>query len=54
MVNLYILFGIYGRQMTLEFAAVYMGLSRTMWGLGLGWMFIACYTGNAGKKELLV
>lgn len=24
-----------------------MSLSRTLWGVGLGWMVIACSTGNA-------
>lgn len=45
--NLWILFTLYTRQLSLEFSAVYMGISRTLWGVGLGWLVIACNTGNA-------
>lgn len=48
MINLWIVFTLYGRQVSVEFSAVYMGISRTLWGFGLGWLFIACATNNAG------
>ncbi|KAK5649569.1 hypothetical protein RI129_000598 [Pyrocoelia pectoralis] len=48
LINLWIVFSIYGRQMSVEYSAVYMGISRTLWGFGLGWLIIACATNNAG------
>ncbi|RZC40276.1 nose resistant to fluoxetine protein 6-like, partial [Asbolus verrucosus] len=48
LVNLWVLFTIYTRNLSVEFSAVYMGISRTLWGIGLGWLLIACCTGNAG------
>ncbi|KAK4881188.1 hypothetical protein RN001_004507 [Aquatica leii] len=48
LINLWIVFTLYGRQISVEFSAVYMGLSRSLWGIGLGWLIIACSTNNAG------
>ncbi|XP_063912546.1 nose resistant to fluoxetine protein 6-like [Zophobas morio] len=49
--NLWIMFTIYTRNLSVEFSAVYMGVSRTLWGVGLGWLLIACCTGNARILE---
>jgi hypothetical protein len=49
LLNLWILFTLYTRNLSVEFSAVYMGVSRTLWGIGLGWLVIACCTGNASK-----
>lgn len=54
LLNLWILFGIYTRQMSIEFSAFYMGTSRTLWGVGLAWLMIACCTNNAGKIVLVL
>ncbi|KAF5292693.1 hypothetical protein FQA39_LY13905 [Lamprigera yunnana] len=48
LINLWIVFTLYGRQISVEFSAVYMGISRTLWGVGLCWLIIACSTNNAG------
>ncbi|XP_045482745.1 nose resistant to fluoxetine protein 6-like [Harmonia axyridis] len=47
LLNLWILFALYTRQLSVEFSAVYMGISRTLWGVGMAWFLIACCTGNA-------
>ncbi|CAH1373621.1 unnamed protein product [Tenebrio molitor] len=51
LLNLWILFTLYTRNLSVEFSAVYMGVSRTLWGIGLGWLVIACCTGNARALE---
>ncbi|EEZ98971.2 nose resistant to fluoxetine protein 6 [Tribolium castaneum] len=51
LLNLWILFTLYTRNLSVEFSAVYMGVSRTLWGIGLGWLIIACSTGNARALE---
>lgn len=48
LINLYIVYGLYTREVSIEYSAVYMGLSRTLWGIGIAWLVIACYTNNAG------
>ncbi|XP_044761570.1 nose resistant to fluoxetine protein 6-like [Coccinella septempunctata] len=45
-INLWILFALHTRQLSVEFSAVYMGISRTLWGVGMAWFLIACCTGN--------
>ncbi|KAJ8921442.1 hypothetical protein NQ315_003060 [Exocentrus adspersus] len=51
LLNLWILFTLYTRQVSVEFSAVYMGISRTLWGVGIAWVLIACCTGNARLLE---
>ncbi|XP_044257977.1 nose resistant to fluoxetine protein 6-like isoform X2 [Tribolium madens] len=51
LLNLWILFTLYTRNLSVEFSAIYMGVSRTLWGIGLGWLIIACSTGNARKSN---
>ncbi|KAJ8960414.1 hypothetical protein NQ318_013695 [Aromia moschata] len=47
LLNIWILFTLYTRKISVEFSAVYMGVSRTLWGVGMAWVLIACCTGNA-------
>ncbi|KAJ8972707.1 hypothetical protein NQ317_014741 [Molorchus minor] len=47
LINLWILFTIYTRQLSVELSALYMGVSRTLWGVGIAWIVVACCTGNA-------
>lgn len=47
MLNLWILFTLYTRQISVEFSAIYMGVARTLWGVGIAWVLVACCTGNA-------
>ncbi|VEN47335.1 unnamed protein product [Callosobruchus maculatus] len=47
LLNLWILFTIYTRQISTEYSAFYMGTSRVLWGIGISWILIACCTGNA-------
>ncbi|KAF5279566.1 hypothetical protein FQR65_LT03388 [Abscondita terminalis] len=54
LINLWIIFTLYGRNVSVEFSAIYMGLSRTLWGVGLGWLIIACSTNNAGIVNKLL
>lgn len=42
------MFAIYTREVSVEFSAIYMALSRTFWGVGIAWLVFACRTGNAG------
>lgn len=46
--NLWALFGLYRRNLSVISTALYTSLSRTAWGLGLSWITIACSTNNAG------
>ncbi|KAL1506261.1 hypothetical protein ABEB36_005655 [Hypothenemus hampei] len=47
LLNLWILFTLYTRQLSVEYSAFYMGVSRTLWGVGIAWFVIALNTGNA-------
>ncbi|XP_019872410.1 nose resistant to fluoxetine protein 6 [Aethina tumida] len=51
MLNLWILFTLYTRQISVEFSAIYMGVARTLWGVGIAWVLVACCTGNAPALE---
>ncbi|XP_066994269.2 nose resistant to fluoxetine protein 6 isoform X2 [Anabrus simplex] len=46
--NVSVLFGLYEHNLSPLTAAVYVGLSRTAWGVGLAWIMIACCTHHAG------
>nr|CAH7744863.1 unnamed protein product [Callosobruchus chinensis] len=47
LLNLWIIFTIFTRQISTEYSAFYMGTSRVLWGIGISWILIACCTGNA-------
>nr|CAI5829652.1 unnamed protein product [Callosobruchus analis] len=47
LLNLWIIFTIYTRQISTEYSAFYMGTSRVLWGIGISWILIACCTDNA-------
>ncbi|XP_064616438.1 nose resistant to fluoxetine protein 6-like isoform X2 [Liolophura sinensis] len=50
--NLAVLYGLYGHfntePLTSDVSALYNTVSRTAWALGLGWLVIACSSGNGG------
>ncbi|KAF4517902.1 hypothetical protein B566_EDAN001856 [Ephemera danica] len=46
--NVSVLFGLAERNISPGLAAAYVGLSRTVWGLGLAWIVVACCTKHAG------
>ncbi|KAL0276120.1 UNVERIFIED_CONTAM: hypothetical protein PYX00_003766 [Menopon gallinae] len=46
--NLWALFGLYNKDMSVISTALYSALSRPAWGLGLAWIVISCATDNAG------
>lgn len=47
--NVSVLFGLYERYISVLATAFYVGLSRTVWAIGLAWILIACYTKHGGK-----
>jgi hypothetical protein len=49
MCNVTVLFGLANRDISPELAALYVGLSRTVWGVGLAWIVVACVTKHAGN-----
>ncbi|KAK2576741.1 hypothetical protein KPH14_005391 [Odynerus spinipes] len=52
--NVSVLFGLTERQISVVAAAFYSALSRTVWGVGIAWVVIACCTNNAGViKKIL-
>ncbi|XP_050303803.1 nose resistant to fluoxetine protein 6-like [Anthonomus grandis grandis] len=53
LLNLWILFTLYTRQLSVEFSAFYMGVSRPLWGVGIAWFVVALSTGNARLLEKL-
>lgn len=50
MCNVTVLFGLTNRDISPELAALYVGLSRTVWGVGLAWIVVACVTKHAGNS----
>ncbi|CAG9765415.1 unnamed protein product [Ceutorhynchus assimilis] len=54
LLNIWILFTLYTRQISVEFSAFYMGTSRTLWGVGIAWFVVAVSTGNARLLEKLL
>ncbi|XP_011868755.1 PREDICTED: nose resistant to fluoxetine protein 6 isoform X2 [Vollenhovia emeryi] len=42
--NIFALFGLYKRQISILFTAIYVGLSRTLWAIGIAWIVIVCST----------
>ncbi|XP_011634641.1 nose resistant to fluoxetine protein 6 [Pogonomyrmex barbatus] len=52
--NIFVLFGLYKRQISILSTAIYVALSRTVWAIGIAWIVIVCYTKYGGiVKELL-
>ncbi|XP_043475080.1 nose resistant to fluoxetine protein 6-like [Leptopilina heterotoma] len=46
--NIFVLFGIWKRYISIFSAAFYVGFSRTIWAVGLSWLLIACCTRHGG------
>ncbi|KAG7197537.1 hypothetical protein KM043_017647 [Ampulex compressa] len=46
--NILVLFGLWERHISVVSTAFYVGLSRTVWGVGLAWIVIACQTNHGG------
>ncbi|XP_043275242.1 nose resistant to fluoxetine protein 6-like isoform X2 [Venturia canescens] len=46
--NLLVLFGLWERQISPISSALYVALSRAVWGVGLSWLLIACCTNRGG------
>ncbi|XP_011168771.1 nose resistant to fluoxetine protein 6 [Solenopsis invicta] len=52
--NIFVLFGLCNRQISILSTAIYVALSRTVWGIGIAWIVIVCFTKHGGiVKELL-
>ncbi|KYN12525.1 Nose resistant to fluoxetine protein 6 [Trachymyrmex cornetzi] len=52
--NIFVLFGLYKRQISVLSTAIYVALSRTVWAIGIAWIVIVCCTEHGGiVKELL-
>lgn len=46
--NCSILFGLVEKNISLGLSVFYTAFNRTGWGLGIGWLIVACCTNNAG------
>ncbi|XP_036139323.1 nose resistant to fluoxetine protein 6 [Monomorium pharaonis] len=52
--NIFVLFGLYKRHISVLSTAFYVALSRTVWAIGIAWIIIVCFTKHGGiVKELL-
>ncbi|XP_024887479.1 nose resistant to fluoxetine protein 6-like [Temnothorax curvispinosus] len=52
--KIFVLFGLYKRQISVLSTAIYVALSRTVWAIGIAWIVIVCSTKHGGiVKELL-
>ncbi|XP_036138986.1 nose resistant to fluoxetine protein 6-like [Monomorium pharaonis] len=52
--NIFVLFGLYKRHISILSTAIYVALSRTVWAIGIAWIVIVCFTKHGGiVKELL-
>ncbi|XP_071442364.1 nose resistant to fluoxetine protein 6-like [Hetaerina americana] len=54
MCNISVLFGLYERHIPVLASAFYVAFSRTVWGLGLAWIIVACCTGHAGVMNSIL
>ncbi|KYN13273.1 Nose resistant to fluoxetine protein 6 [Trachymyrmex cornetzi] len=46
--NIFVLFGLYKRQISVLSSAIYVALSRTGWAIGIAWIVIMCCTKHGG------
>lgn len=46
--NIFILFGLVNRNISVITTAIYYAFSRTIWGIGIAWLIIACCTNHGG------
>jgi len=46
--NIFVLFGLYKRQISVLYTAIYVALSRTVWAIGIAWIVIVCSTKHGG------
>ncbi|XP_077287817.1 nose resistant to fluoxetine protein 6-like [Arctopsyche grandis] len=54
LLNLYLIFAMYDKNISLDYSAAFTGLYRIVWAIGIAWIVIACETGNAGLlKDIL-
>ncbi|KYN30591.1 hypothetical protein ALC56_15287 [Trachymyrmex septentrionalis] len=52
--NILVLFGLYKRQISVLYTAIYIALSKTVWAIGIAWIVIICCTEHGGLvKEFL-
>ncbi|XP_067203349.1 nose resistant to fluoxetine protein 6-like [Linepithema humile] len=52
--NIFVLFGLYKRHISVLSTAIYIALSKTVWAIGIGWIVIACSTKNGGIIEKIL
>ncbi|GAB1867720.1 Nose resistant-to-fluoxetine protein N-terminal domain-containing protein [Camponotus japonicus] len=46
--NIFPLIGLYGRNVSILYTAIYIALSRTLWATGIAWIVIACFSKHGG------
>ncbi|EFN74220.1 Nose resistant to fluoxetine protein 6 [Camponotus floridanus] len=46
--NIFVLFGLYKRHISVLSTAIYVALSRTIWAIGIAWLVIVCCTKHGG------
>ncbi|XP_012234695.1 nose resistant to fluoxetine protein 6-like [Linepithema humile] len=52
--NIFALFSLYTRDISVLFTAVYVALSKTVWAIGIAWIIIACFTKHGGIVEKIL
>ncbi|XP_044739061.1 nose resistant to fluoxetine protein 6-like [Chrysoperla carnea] len=48
LLNLYLLYALVNRRLPVVYSAFYSGFHRTLWGIGLAWLTVACITNHGG------
>ncbi|XP_029676634.1 nose resistant to fluoxetine protein 6-like [Formica exsecta] len=46
--NIFVLFGLYNRRISVLSSAIYVALNRTVWAIGIAWIVIVCSTKHGG------
>lgn len=46
--NIFVLFGLYDRHISILSSAIYVAVSRTVWAIGIAWIVIVCSTKHGG------
>ena len=46
-----LVYGLLHHKLGLATSAAYVSLGHTAWGVALGWIVLACYTGHGGKES---